>query len=146
MSNAKFSVQKLFDVEDWVAVISGGGTGIGLMIAQAFANNGARVYILGRRQDALQKAAQTHGNELLHTSGKIIPVVCDITDKGSLERMAKEIRGREKRVDVLVNNSGISVGTSEVEKGEESAEALYEELWKEKMEEWEDVYRTNVTG
>ncbi|EIM88297.1 NAD-P-binding protein [Stereum hirsutum FP-91666 SS1] len=146
MSNAKFSIQKLFDVEDWVAVVSGGGTGIGLMIAQAFANNGARVYILGRREDVLKQTAETHGKDLVHKSGKIIPLVCDITDKKSLERMAEEIGRKEKRVDVLVNNSGISQGSSSVEIGDESAGKLRDELWSEKFEEWEDVYRTNVIG
>lgn len=38
-----FKVENLFGVKDWVAVVTGGGTGIGLMAAQALANNGAKV-------------------------------------------------------------------------------------------------------
>ena len=49
-------------------------------------------------------------------------------------------------VDVLVNNAGISKGTSTVEKGDESATALKEQLWNESMSDWEEVYRTNVIG
>ncbi|TFY62857.1 hypothetical protein EVG20_g6552 [Dentipellis fragilis] len=146
MANVKYDVKKLFDVQDWVCVVSGGGRGIGLMITQAFANNGARVYILGRREDALKKAAETHGASLLHPGGKIVPVTCDITSKASIEQAVGRIGSAEDHIDVLVNNSGISKGSSMVEKGDESAEELKEELWKERFEDWEDVYRTNVIG
>jgi NAD(P)-dependent dehydrogenase (short-subunit alcohol dehydrogenase family) len=42
-NNSIFKVENLFNVKNWVVVVTGGGTGIGLMCAQAFANNGARV-------------------------------------------------------------------------------------------------------
>ena len=51
--NEDLKVGKLFDVSKFVAVVTGGGTGIGLMITQALVANGATVYIIGRRQDAL---------------------------------------------------------------------------------------------
>ncbi|KAI0065871.1 NAD-P-binding protein [Artomyces pyxidatus] len=146
MSSAKFDVKRLFNVEDWVCVVSGGGTGIGLMISQAFANNGARVYILGRREDVLKKSAASHGGSLIHAKGQLIPVQCDITDKASIQQAVDAIGSKEKHVDVLVNNAGISEGTSVVEKGDEHAEELRNELWSEKFEEWENVYRTNVIG
>ncbi|PCH40769.1 NAD(P)-binding protein [Wolfiporia cocos MD-104 SS10] len=144
--NSKYAVKNLFNVEGWVAVVTGGGTGIGLMIAQAFANNGARVYITGRRADALQTAAKTWGANLLHPQGKIIPVTADITDKASIQNLAVEISKHEKQVDVLVNNAGIDGDNSTVEKGDESVSALQRELWKEDVSMWEDVYRTNVIG
>ncbi|KAI0265085.1 NAD-P-binding protein [Gloeopeniophorella convolvens] len=146
MSNSKFDLTRLFNVQDWVCVVSGGGTGIGLMISQALANNGARVYILGRREDVLQRTVETHGSNLLHPKGQLVPLQCDITSKDSLSATVDKIKAKEDHVDVLVNNAGISVGTSEVEKGDESADALQKELWAEKLEEWEDVYRTNVIG
>lgn len=42
-NNHIFQIQNLYNVKNWVAVVTGGGTGIGLMCAQAFANNGAKV-------------------------------------------------------------------------------------------------------
>ncbi|KAH9948821.1 NAD-P-binding protein [Amylocystis lapponica] len=144
--NAKFAAQTLFDVDGWVCVVTGGGTGIGLMIAQAFANNGARVYITGRRDDALQTAVKTWGSSLVHPQGKLIPITADITDKASVERLAVEIGKHEKHVDVLVNNAGISGSTSSVEEGDKSTKALQKILWNEDQAEWEAVYRTNVIG
>ena len=144
--NAKFATSRLYDVEGWVCVVTGGGTGIGLMIAQAFANNGARVYITGRRPEVLEQATKTWGKSLLNPRGQIIPVPADITDKASIEHLFNEVSKHEKHVDVLVNNAGVSIGTSTVEKGDESAQALKDQLWNEDLSEWETVYRTNVIG
>ncbi|KAI0658528.1 NAD-P-binding protein [Cubamyces menziesii] len=144
--NAKFATSRLYDVEGWVCVVTGGGTGIGLMIAQAFANNGARVYITGRRPEVLEQATKTWGKSLLNPRGQIIPVPADITDKASIEHLFNEVSKHEKHVDVLVNNAGVSISTSTVEKGDESAQALKDQLWNEDLSEWETVYRTNVIG
>ncbi|KAI0650380.1 NAD(P)-binding protein [Trametes meyenii] len=144
--NAKFASTRLFNVEGWVAVVTGGGTGIGLMIAQAFANNGARVYICGRRPEALQQVAQTWGKSFINPRGQIIPVAADVTDKASIEHLFGEVSKNEKHIDVLVNNAGVSLGTSTVEKGDDSAHALKDQLWKEDLSDWETVYRTNVIG
>lgn len=144
--NAHFKTSNLFNVEDWVVLVTGGATGIGLMIAQGFANNGARVYIVGRRADALENAAQTWGKNLAHPKGQLIPLTADITDKASIEKLVQEVTSKEKKLDVLVNNAGVSLGTSSVEKGQESAQALKDELWKESWEDWETIFRTNVIG
>lgn len=144
--NSRFAVKNLYNVEGWVCVVSGGGTGIGLMIAQAFANNGARVYITGRRADALENTVKTWGSSLAHPQGKIIPLQADVTSKPSIQNLVTEIGKNEKHVDVLVNNAGISKGTSAVEKGDDNVEELAKELWNEDQNDWEDVYRTNVIG
>jgi len=63
--------EKLFSVKGYVCVITGGGTRIGLMASQALAANGAKVYITGRRMEALENAAKTHSPS--QGEGKIIP-------------------------------------------------------------------------
>jgi len=63
---------KLFSVDGWVAVVTGGGTGIGLMCAQALAANGAKVYITSRREDRIKQSAEEHTPE---GKGRLIPYV-----------------------------------------------------------------------
>lgn len=79
MGNGKASTDdlkssKLFDVSPVTALVTGGGTGIGLMITQALVANGAKVYITSRRDEVLEKSAETHGQG----PGQIIPLQGDV--------------------------------------------------------------------
>ncbi|KAI0348193.1 NAD(P)-binding protein [Trametopsis cervina] len=98
------------------------------MITQAFANNGARVYIVGRRTDVLLKSAETWGSSLAHPKGQLIPLRADITSKESIERLAKEVAS----------------GNERHQQAENSAQALKNALWKESWDNWETTYRTNA--
>ncbi|MDH2428024.1 SDR family NAD(P)-dependent oxidoreductase [Sphaerisporangium sp. TRM90804] len=77
-------------------VVTGGGTGIGLAVASAFAADGARVVITGRRENILEEACAKLGDTV---SG----VVCDATDPDQIEALRDRVPGA---VDVLVNNAG----------------------------------------
>jgi len=77
----------------------------------------------------------------------MIPIQGDASKKETIADIVKEISSREKYVNVLVNNAGVDGEQRQsVEKGDESAEALYKELWECPQSDWEDVYRTNVVG
>src|ERR1700689_2521471 len=67
-SNGDLKNTKLFDVSHLKTVVTGGGTGIGLMITQALCANGATVYITGRRSEALNKVVEQYSTG----PGKII--------------------------------------------------------------------------
>ena len=67
-SNEELKLSKLFDVSKFTCVVTGGGTGIGLMITQALASNGAKVYITGRREEALKTVVEKYNTG----PGKII--------------------------------------------------------------------------
>ncbi|KAH7319690.1 hypothetical protein B0I35DRAFT_478018 [Stachybotrys elegans] len=92
----------LFRVDGMVALITGGGTGIGLMLAKALAVNGAaKVYIAGRRMEVLEKAAAAIGPN-------VIPVQCDVTSKEDLQQVVSLIETEVGYLNVLACNSGIT--------------------------------------
>ena len=65
-------LDRIFDLKGRVALVTGGGTGIGLSIAQGLAANGAKVYISGRRKEPLEKAASAFLGQQ-NGDGAIIP-------------------------------------------------------------------------
>lgn len=71
-SAADLHTSTIFDLRGRIALVSGGGTGIGLMIARALASNGAKVYIGGRRKEVLERVTNEWAT---HGKGTIIPYV-----------------------------------------------------------------------
>jgi hypothetical protein len=63
-NNAELQMDKVFPVKDKVALVTGGGSGIGLMITQTLAVNGAKVYIVGRTEEKLEKVVEAHGQNI----------------------------------------------------------------------------------
>ncbi|KAK5941247.1 hypothetical protein PMZ80_006524 [Knufia obscura] len=94
--------QDLFNVNGLVAVITGGGSGLGLYAARALDANGAKaVYVVGRREETLQAAAKTGIN------GTIKPIVGDVSDKASLQKVVEQVRQEQGFVNLLFANAGI---------------------------------------
>jgi NADP-dependent 3-hydroxy acid dehydrogenase YdfG len=104
-----------------VAVITGGGSGIGAATAARLHADGFEVVLAGRRPDRLDAVAARLG-ERTHT------LVLDVTDGESVAAAVKEIGA----CDVLVNNAGIALGADAVETGD--------------PDEWRDMLDTNVVG
>ncbi|MCJ1408052.1 hypothetical protein MMC19_002125 [Ptychographa xylographoides] len=141
-NNADFQLSNIFDVKDKVALVTGGGSGIGLMCVQALAVNGAKVYIVGRTEEKLQTVVDTHGKGI---AGQIIPLVGDISSKHDIKRLVKEIESREKCLCILINNAGISshTQTTEAKTADEMSKNLFDDD-DATMEDWTNTYRTNV--
>ncbi|CAM1502939.1 Fc.00g077150.m01.CDS01 [Cosmosporella sp. VM-42] len=140
-----FDVNRLFGVKGFTCVVTGGGSGIGLMATQALAANGAKVYITSRNPDKLETAAQSH-KPSPESGGEIIPLgPCDVRKKEDLERVVKELQEKEKYVNLLVCCAGIAGPKAEPE--EEDAEDLKKKLWEnESVEGWQETYETDVTS
>lgn len=126
-----------------VALITGGGSGIGLMATQALAVNGAKVYITGRTGEKLDRVTELYGKSI---PGQIIPITSDMTSKESIQELVKEIESKEKSLHILINNAGISSSTANTEADDPKKlqQALFQHS-SSTFDEWERIFRTNVT-
>lgn len=141
-NNKDLELSNLFDVKGKVALVTGGGSGIGLMCAQALAVNGAKVYIVGRTEEKLERVVEAHGKGI---AGEIIPLVADITSKDEIRKLVKEIESREPYLSVLINNAGINTSTQkpEGETGTELKKNLFDPE-NANFDDWATTYKTNV--
>jgi len=92
------------ELEGKTAVVTGGGTGLGRAIALAFACEGARVIVTGRRREPLQEVVATA------PEGSIRHVLADLTREDDRTRLIDDVIGAERGLDVLVNSAGILQG------------------------------------
>src|SRR5258706_15684086 len=92
-----------------LALVTGGGGGIGAACARALAAAGARVVVCGRTQPDLDAVATETGG---------VALACDVVDRADTDRMLRELPGR---IDILVNNAGIAESAS--------LERTSDELW-----------------
>ena len=117
----------LFDIAGRVAVVTGGGRGIGKTIAEAYLESGAQVVITGRRAEFLDAAlAEFTARGLACTS-----VVADISSEEGVERTVWEALDRHGTIDILVNNAGQTWGQATEEMP---------------LARWQQVLDVNLTG
>ena len=84
-----------------IAVITGGNSGIGLATAQRFVQEGAFVFITGRRQNELDKAVKQIGKNVIGVQG-------DVTNLEDLDRLYETVKQQKGRIDVLFANAGFA--------------------------------------
>lgn len=114
--------------QEKVAVVTGGGSGIGLAMARIFAASGYSVVITGRDAKRLQSAAATISSD----KKKVTCVPCDVRDPSSVEKLFREVRKHHAMIDVLINNAGVAHSLAPVDQLS--------------VETWKDVINTNLTG
>ena len=111
-----------------VVVVTGGGQGIGREIALRFSREGARVVLGGRTGSSLFAVSK----EIEEAGGRVLAVPTDVGDEASVASLRDAALEFGGQIDVLVANAGIAGPTAV--------------LWEQRLEDWEDVFRTNVTG
>ena len=126
MTDAAQSTGGLFDVAGKIALVTGGGRGIGLMIASGLVRAGVRVMIASRKADDLETAAAE-----LRRDGECEAIAADLSTPEGARALAGEVRARVDALHILVNNSGATWG------------APLEEF---PASGWDRVIRTNVEG
>src|SRR4051794_9027818 len=90
-----------------VAIVTGGGTGIGRAFTEALAQAGATVVIASRREDVLRRAADELNAKT--DAERVFPYIFDLRNRAQAEGLVRFVIERWKTVDVLVNNSGLAV-------------------------------------
>jgi len=116
-------------LSEQVAIVTGGGSGIGRAFAEALASAGARVVIASRRKDVLRRTAAEINAAL--GSELAFPYDFDIRDRAQTEELVADVYGRWQAIDVLINNSGLAVAETVEEMTDDS---------------WETVMDTNLRG
>ena len=111
-----------------VALVTGGGVGIGEAISLAFASEGAAVVVAARTLPRLEAVAE----KIKSGGGKATAIQTDVSDEGQVKRMVAQTLSEYGQVDILVNNSGIMGPTASVVDI--------------KLEDWNEVLAINLTG
>lgn len=118
----------MLNLKDKVVFVTGGSQGIGASIVKAFYMAGSKVYFCGRDEQKLLKISDELRNE---NGGSFGFFVGDVTDYKKVEEMVDELIKKEGRIDVLVNNAGITKDNI---------------ILRMKEEEWDTVLNTNLKG
>ena len=118
---------QLFSLEDKVAVVTGGTSGIGRALSLGLADAGADVIATARRQQQVEEVA----NEIESRGRKTLRLASDVADRASLEKLLAAVLGRFGKVDILVNCAGTIKRTPTLTMPEE---------------EWTAIINTNLTG
>ena len=102
---ANSAVLSLFSLADRVALVTGGNSGIGRAIAQAFAAAGARVVLVARRTAELDEAR----DEIIAAGGEAATLACDLTDSNAIDACARAAPQFFGAPDIVVNAAGVNV-------------------------------------
>ncbi|KAJ7611776.1 hypothetical protein FB45DRAFT_1009600 [Roridomyces roridus] len=122
-------IQSLYSVKGKIVLVTGGSVGIGKMIAAGFVRNGATVYIAARKEAQLKEAVADL--KKLATGGAGVHyIVANVGSKAGCDALVAEFKKRESKLNVLVNNSGITWG------------GPYNDFPEEKG--WDNVFNVNV--
>jgi NAD(P)-dependent dehydrogenase (short-subunit alcohol dehydrogenase family) len=121
-------VRELFELGGRVAIVTGGGSGIGRQLAQALAELGADLVLCARKAERCEAAAEELRSEL---GVRALGLGCDVRDPEQVGELVRRAREELGRVDVLVNNAGTTWG------------APPEDM---PLEGWQKVVDVNLTG
>ena len=123
----KVDAKQLFDLTGRVAIISGGSMGLGRQMAEGLAEMGANLVLCARKKERCEAAAES----LRRLGVEVLALGCDVKDKSSIDEVVEKTLARFGRIDILINNAGVSW------------RAPIEEMT---LDQWDKVLSTNLTG
>ena len=95
-----------FDFTDKTVIVTGGGTGIGFEIANFFVSCGAKVTIVGRRKNIIEKALLQIKKKIPKSEDNIISLTCDMSNEQSVNDLFQTVQSTFNNIDILINNCG----------------------------------------
>jgi len=110
-----------------IAIVTGGGTGIGRGIVLAFAREGAHIIICGRRAEPLDETLA----DIRQNGGEGLAVQCDISKEEDVERLVQSALDAYRTVDILVNNAAL---------------AKFGQMHEHSIQDWDEVMAVNLRG
>ncbi|KAJ5088967.1 hypothetical protein N7532_007651 [Penicillium argentinense] len=137
----------LFEVKGRVAVVTGGSSGIGLMISKGLVSNGAKVYLVALSSDPIEEVVHELNELGREAGGSAEGYECDISSKDAIWQLAQKVFEKEPKLDMLISNAGVrhdpplacNVLTA-------SLEELQTSMWSIGSKEWENTFRVNTTA
>jgi 3-hydroxy acid dehydrogenase / malonic semialdehyde reductase len=116
-----FIIKFMISIQNQTVLITGASSGIGEACARVFAQAGAKLILVARRQERLEELAKELGNSSY-------PLVLDVCDRTSVESALSTVSA----VDILINNAGLSRGLNKLQEGD--------------FQDWEEMIDTNIKG
>ena len=121
------NVRDLFDLSGRVAIVTGGGSGIGRQMAEALAELGADLVLCARRPERCEQAAE----EIAGLGVRALGLRCDVSDRAEVDALVARTVAEFGHVDIVINNAGASWGAPAVD---------------HPLEAWNKVMAVNLTG
>ncbi|MEW5858922.1 MAG: SDR family oxidoreductase [Cyanobacteriota bacterium] len=119
----------MISIKDKIVVITGASSGIGAACAKVFAQAGAKLILVARRQERLQELADELSKEF---SCQLHLLALDVRDRASVESAFSSLPDAWADVDILINNAGLSRGLNKLHEGS--------------IQDWEEMIDTNIKG
>ncbi|MBD1835856.1 SDR family oxidoreductase [Cyanobacteria bacterium FACHB-472] len=116
----------MVSIKDQIVLITGASSGIGAACAKIFAEAGAKLILVARRQERLEELAQMLKGTTVH----LLPL--DVRDRVSVESAFSSLPADWSNVDILINNAGLSRGLNKLHEGS--------------IQDWEEMLDTNIKG
>ncbi|KAH8657782.1 7-alpha-hydroxysteroid dehydrogenase [Xylariales sp. PMI_506] len=145
---ASLDITRLFGVKGYVAVVTGGSSGLGFMICKGLVENGAKVYLVALPSEPIdERVAELNELGARTNGGSAVGYGCDVKSKDEIAALAAFVAEKETRLDILVSNAGIrrdAVIPCDVLKA--PLAELQASMWSHRHSDWADTFCVNTTA
>ncbi|KAJ5851723.1 uncharacterized protein N7529_011108 [Penicillium soppii] len=140
-------IDSLFGVKGYIAVVTGGSSGLGFMIAKGLVTNGAKVYLVALPSEPIEKKVAELNELGKATGGSAHGIPCDVSNKKAIQDLAAQVSQQEHHVDMLISNAGIRRDPPiQCNVLKASLSELQASMWSSQHSDWADTFCVNTTA